>query len=321
MTALARLAAVLWVAMAAANSVQAAYPDRPVVVVVPQAPGGTNDIVARLVAAEMSKQLAQSIVINNRPGAGGNIGAQEVRHAPADGYTLMVTVSSTLTINPALYKDLGFDPVNDFAPIANFGVVPNVLLVHPSFPAKNLEEFITLVKANPGKYQYASAGNGTLNHLLGVMLDRRAGLKLQHIPYRGVVAAMTDVLGNQVPMLFGSLPGALPNIRDGKLRALGVSTVKRSPAQPDVPAIGEAIPDYSGDLWIALFARAGTPQAILDTLNAAANRVLADPGTQKRLAELGVEPLPDTPEQLARRQRTDMIKWREIVEASGAKVD
>jgi tripartite-type tricarboxylate transporter receptor subunit TctC len=321
MATFGRVATALWVALAATGPALAAYPDRPVSFVVPQAPGGTNDIVARLVAAEMSKQLTQPIIVNNRPGAGGNIGAQEVRNAAADGYTLLVTVSSTLTINPSLYKDLGFDPVKDFAPVSNFGVVPNVLLVHPSFPAKTLDEFITLVKANPNKYQYASAGNGTLNHLLGVMLDRRAGLKLQHIPYRGVVAAMTDVLGNQVPMLFGSLPGALPNIREGKLRALGVSTAKRSPAQPDVPAIGEAIPDYSGDLWIAMFAKAGTPQAVLDTLVAAANRVLADPGTQKKFAELGVEPLPDTPEQLARRQQTDMAKWRDVVESSGAKVD
>ena len=314
-------AAALCVAATAVVPARAAYPEQPITMVVPQAPGGTNDIVARIIGAEMGRDLKQPFVVNNRPGAGGNIGTVEVKRAPADGYTLLMTISSTQAINPSLYSNPGFDPIADFTPIATMGVVPNVLLVHPSFPANNLDEFIELIKANPGKYQYASAGNGSLNHLLGAMLDRRAGLKIEHIPYRGVAPAMADVLGNQVPIVFASLPSALPNIREGKLRALGVSTAKRSPALPDVPAIGEKIPDFSGDLWIALFAREGTPAQAIEVLNASSRRVLAEPSVQKRLGDLGVEMIADTPEQLAQRVKTDLVKWGEIVQASGAKVD
>jgi tripartite-type tricarboxylate transporter receptor subunit TctC len=299
----------------------APYPNQAVTVVVPQAPGGTNDIVARLIAAELTASLHQSFIVTNRPGAGGNIGTEAARRTAPDGYTLLATISSTQAINPALYKQPGFDPVKDFTPLAMLGVVPNVLLVNPSFPAQDLASFISLVKANPGKYQYASAGNGSLNHLLGAMLDQMAGLKMQHIPYRGVAPAMADVLGNQVPIVFASLPSAMPFIRDGKLRAIGVSSQKRSPALPDVPAIGEQVPGYAGDLWIALFAVAGTPEDAQQTIVDAVRRTLAKPEIQKKLADLGVEPLPDTQAQLGQRLADDMVKWRAIVEASGARVD
>jgi tripartite-type tricarboxylate transporter receptor subunit TctC len=196
-----------------------------------------------------------------------------------------------------------------------------VLLVHPSFPAKTLDEFIALIKANPGKYQYASAGNGTLNHLLGAMLDQRAGLKMEHIPYKGVGPAMVDVLGGQVPIVFASLPSSLANIRDGKLRALGVSTDKRNPALPEVPAISEKIPGFSGDLWIALFGVAGTQPEVLDTLYQATARVMQKPSVQKKLMDQGVELAFDTPAQLTTRLNQDIIKWRDIVNSSGARVD
>jgi tripartite-type tricarboxylate transporter receptor subunit TctC len=302
-------------------SAQAPYPSQAITMVVPQAPGGTNDIVARLIAAELAQELKQSVVVTNRPGAGGNIGTEQVKRATPDGYTILMTVNSAQAINPALYKSVGFDPVKDFTPITTIGSVPNVLLVHPTFPAKTLDEFIALIKANPGKYQYASAGNGTVNHLLGAMLDQMAGLKMEHIPYKGVGPAMVDVLGGQVPIVFASLPSALSNIREGKLRALAVSTEKRSPALPDVPAIAERIPGFSGELWIALFGVAGTPPEIIDTLYRTTARVMQKPSTQQKLADQGVELAFDTPDQLRDRLAGELVKWRKIVEASGARVD
>ncbi|HRM94396.1 MAG TPA: tripartite tricarboxylate transporter substrate-binding protein, partial [Alicycliphilus sp.] len=191
---------------------QAAYPGHPIVMVVPQAAGGTNDIVGRVVAQKLAEKLGGSAVVENKPGAGGNIGTQAVARAPKDGYTLLMTISSSQAINPALYKAPGFDPVADFQPISLIGAVPNVLLAHPSFPAKTVPELLALAKSQPGKLQYASAGNGTLNHLLGEMLNQMAGIELQHVPYKGVAPALNDVLGGQLPLLFGSLPSTLSHI-------------------------------------------------------------------------------------------------------------
>lgn len=318
------LAASLAVAMSlgvTSTNALAAYPDKPVTVVVPQSPGGTNDIVARLISDKLAQKLGQPFVVQNKPGAGGNIGTSQVAREAADGYTILFTISSAQAISPAIFKDPGFDPVKDFAPVAAVGTVPNVLCVHPSFPANTLAEFITLVKANPGKYQYASAGNGSLNHLLGAMLDEKGGLKLEHIPYRGVAPGMTDVLGGQVPMLFASLPSSIATIKAGKLRALGVSTKERNPALPDVPAIGEQIPGYSGELWIAMYVPQNTPKDVIDMLYKATEAVLADTDVKKKYAELGVEPLSDNPEQLAQRLNDDLKLWSGIVKSSGAKVN
>lgn len=317
----AGLCAVAAASMLAFASQAASFPTKPVNVVVPQAPGGTNDIIARIVSEKLAEQLGQPFIVNNRPGAGGNIGTQAVMRDPADGHTILFTISSTQAINPALYKNPGFDPVKDFEPVAAVGSVPNVLCVNPSFPAKNLQEFIQLIKDNPDKYQYASAGNGSLNHLLGAMLDSKGGLKLQHIPYRGVAPAMADVLGDQVPMVFASLPSSIANIKEGKLRAIGVSTEKRNPALPDVPAIGEAIPGYSGDLWIAMYVLKGTPKATIDALYKATEAVLRDPAVKDRFDKLGIEMLHDNPEQLAQRLTADLEKWSAIVKASGAQIN
>jgi len=300
---------------------QAAYPDQPVTVVVPQAPGGTNDIVARIISEKLALQLGQPFVVQNKPGAGGNIGTAQVAHEAADGYTVLFTISSAQAISPAIYKNPGFDPVKDFAPVAAVGSVPNVLCVHPSFPAQSLQEFITLVKAHPNKYQYASAGNGSLNHLLGAMLDEKGGLKLEHIPYRGVAPGMADVLGGQVPMVFASLPSAIANIQAGKLRALGVSTRQRNPALPDVPAIGEQIPGYAGELWIAMYVPQNTPKPVIDTLYQATRKALSSDDVKKKFAELGVETLNDNPEQLARRLDEDLKLWADIVKSSGAQIN
>jgi len=238
------------------------YPSRPVTLVVPQAAGGTNDIVGRLVGQKLGELMNASVVVDNRPGAGGNIGTQLVAKGPKDGYTLLMTISSSQAINPALYKNPGFDPVKDFKPVGLVGAVPNVLLVHPSFPARDFNEFLKLARQKGANYQYASAGNGTLNHLLGEMLNSMAGISMQHVPYKGVAPALNDVLGGQLPIVFASLPSALSHIKAGKLRALAVSGEKRSPVLPDVPAIAEAVPGYNGTLWIGLFAPAGANRPI-----------------------------------------------------------
>jgi tripartite-type tricarboxylate transporter receptor subunit TctC len=308
--------------LAAVGSAHAdTYPSKPIQMIVPQAPGGTNDIVARLVAADLSQRLGQQVVVENRPGAGGNIGTQAAARATADGYTLLMTISSTQAINPSLYRQIPFDPIKDFEPIAPVATVPNVLVVNPAFPAKSMAELITMAKAKPDFYRYASAGNGTLNHLLGEMLNSMAGIKLEHVPYKGVAPALNDVLGNQVPMAFASLPSVLAHIKAGKVRALGVSSAKRSPFAPDIPAISETVPGYSGDLWVGLFAVRGTPKAVTEKLAKTLQAALADAPLRDKLAAQGAEVLTGTPQQFSTMLRADIDKWGKIVKASGAQVD
>ncbi|MEG1767730.1 MAG: tripartite tricarboxylate transporter substrate binding protein [Comamonas sp.] len=299
----------------------AAYPERPVTVTVPTAPGGTVDIVARIVAEQVSKALGQPFVISNRAGAGGVVGTQFMARELPDGYSLMVTANSNQLIVPWIYKNAKFDPIKDFVPIAAIGLVPNVLCVHPSFPAKDMKGFIAQVKAHPGKYQYASAGSGTLNHLLGEMLNEQGGLKLQHVPYKGVAPAMTDVMGNQLPMLFASLPSALEAVKAGKLRALGVSSLQRSPLLPEVPAIADQIPGFSGDLWVALYAPKGTSPEIVGKLYEAVKLILASAEVQQRFEKLGVTVMHDGPAELGKRQQAEFLRWKQIVQVSGATVD
>ena len=304
----------------------AAYPSKPIVFIVPQAAGGTNDIVGRLVAQRLGEGLGGSAVVENRPGAGGNIGTQYVARAPKDGYTLLMTISSSQAINPALYRNPGFDPVKDFRPISLVGAVPNVLLVNPNFPARNLAELLAMAKAKPGELQYASAGNGTLNHLLGEMLGNMAGVRLTHVPYKGVAPALNDVLGGQLPMLFASLPSALPHIKSGKLRALAVSSPTRSPVAPDVPTIAETVPGYNGMLWVGLFAPAGTPDDVARRLTDGMAQALADKAFRDKLEQQGLEMAapadkPVTPDQFAKVLSDDITKWARIVKSSGATVD
>ncbi|TWD86190.1 tripartite-type tricarboxylate transporter receptor subunit TctC [Variovorax beijingensis] len=298
------------------------YPSRPVTLVVPQAAGGTNDIVGRLVGQKLGELMNASVVVDNRPGAGGNIGTQLVAKGPKDGYTLLMTISSSQAINPALYKNPGFDPVKDFKPVGLVGAVPNVLLVHPSFPARDFNEFLKLARQKGANYQYASAGNGTLNHLLGEMLNSMAGISMQHVPYKGVAPALNDVLGGQLPIVFASLPSALSHIKAGKLRALAVSGEKRSPVLPDVPAIAEAVPGYNGTLWIGLFAPAGVPPEVLAMLQDATRKALAAKELRDKLEQQGVEiAAPTTPDQFSKLLQDDLAKWARIVKASGAAVD
>ncbi len=297
------------------------WPSKPIQMIVPQAPGGTNDIVARLVAADLSQRLGQQVVVENRPGAGGNIATQFAARATPNGYTLLMTISSTQAINPSLYRQVPFDPIKDFEPIALVATVPNVLVVNPAFPAKTLPELIAMAKAKPGQYRFASAGNGTLNHLLGEMLNSMAGIQLEHVPYKGVAPALNDVLGNQVPMAFASLPSVLPHIKAGKVRALGVSSARRSPFAPDIPAIGETVPGYSGDLWVGLFAVKGTPKEITQKLAQTMQAALADPALREKLGAQGAEALSATPQQFATQLKGDIDKWARIVKSSGAQVD
>jgi len=319
--ALLSMTAALVLAMSPAGAEP--YPSRPITLVVPQAAGGTNDIVGRLVGQKLGEVMNNaSVVVDNRPGAGGNIGTQLVAKGPKDGYTLLMTISSSQAINPALYKNPGFDPVKDFKPVGLIGAVPNVLLVSPSFPAQDFNEFLKLARQKGANYQYASAGNGTLNHLLGEMLNSMAGISLQHVPYKGVAPAINDVLGGQLPIVFASLPSALSHIKAGKLRALAVSGDKRSPVLPDVPAIREAVPGYNGTLWIGLFAPAGVPADVLATLQDATRKALAAKDLRDKLDQQGVEiAAPTTPDQFSKLLQDDLAKWARIVKASGAAVD
>ena len=297
------------------------YPTKPVVIIVPQAPGGTNDAIGRILAQKLTERTGQSFVVENRPGAGGNIGTQYVASAAKDGYTLLLTISSTQAINPWIYARTGFDPVKDFTPIAPVGVVPNVLVVHPSFPATSMQQFIAAAKSQKPPYPYASAGNGSLNHLLGEMLNQTAGLQLVHVPYKGVAPALTDVLGGQIPMAFASLPSCIQHIRSGRLRALGVSSPKRSPSVPDIQSISETLPGFSGELWVGLFAGSGVPEVVIQKLSAEVQAIGAAPDVLAKYSAIGVQVLEGGPDQLAKMLKQDLARWEPIVKASGASVN
>ena len=303
-------------------SQNAPWPSKPVRIVVPFPAGGSTDLVARFIAQGLSEKFGQQFIVDNRAGAGGNIGTSYAAKAAKDGHTLMLTVSSAQAINPWLYKSPGFDPVKDFTPIALIGAVPNVLVVHPSFPAKTLKEFIDLLKTKPARhFQYASAGNGTLNHLLGEMLGSYAGVSLQHVPYKGVAPAINDVLGGQVPIAFATPASVLQHIRSGKLVALGVSTPQRSPSLPQVPAIGELLPGYSGSLWIAMYAPRGISADIEAQLQAAMKKTLEQADLKEKLVAQGVELSNATPAQLASLLQEDLARWSKTVKESGATID
>jgi tripartite-type tricarboxylate transporter receptor subunit TctC len=297
-----------------------AYPSRPVHIIVPFAAAGPNDIVARVVAQWMSEHLGQPFVIENRPGAGTNIGTEMVVHAPPDGYTVLV-VSSSHAINATLYDKLSFSFIRDIAPVASIMRVPNVMLVNPSFPARSVREFIDYGKANPGKLNFGSSGIGASNHMSGELFKVMTGINMQHVPYRGSAPALQDLLTNRVQVIFDNLPGSISHIKAGTLRALGVTAGKRSTALPDVPTIGETVPGYEAVVWYGIVAPKGTPPEIVATLNKAVNEVLADPKLKARLAELGGEPMPMTPAQFGKLIADETEKWAKVVKFSGAKAD
>lgn len=317
-TAIAALATALAPAGPAAAQ---EFPTRPVTLVIPFAAGGSTDLVGRLIAERMAAELGQPVVVENKGGAGGNLGAAQVAKASPDGYTILMGTVATHALNPALYKKMPYDPVTSFAPVSLLVVVPNALVVNPDFPAKTTEELIALLKKDPGKYSYASSGNGTPLHLSGELFKSMADVDMQHIPYQGAGPALVDVLSGQVPIMFDNLPSSTSHIKSGKLRALGVTTAKRAPSFPDVPAIAEAVPGYETYTWNAVFAPAGTPPEVVAKLNAAANKALADPKVQARLADFSAVSVGSTPEELGEHVKKEIAKWAPIVKASGAQLD
>ena len=297
------------------------YPSKPVTMIVPQAPGGANDTVARILAHRLSENLGTQFIVDNRPGAGGNIGTAAAAKAPKDGHTLLVTVNSAHVINPALYKNPGFDPVKDFEPVTPFATVAYVWVAHPEFQAKSMKELIDMAKAKPGSIAYASAGNGTLNHLLGEMLKTQAGIDLLHIPYKGASASATDVIAGRVPVSVQSMPSAVSFIQAGKLKVLAVANEKRVNALPDVPAVSETVKGYGATPWYGVFAPAGTPKPIIAKLHAEIVKALGDKDLQEKMKAQGAEVAHSTPEQFAALIKEELPKWAKLVKASGAQVD
>ena len=296
------------------------YPTRPVKGVVGYPAGGTTDILARLMGQWLSEALGQQFIIENKPGGGNNIGTESVINSPPDGYTVYL-VNPANGINASLYKKLSFNFIRDMAPIGGIMRVPNVMEVSEKFPAKNVAEFIEYAKANPGKVNMASSGNGTSVHLSGELFMAMTGVKLTHVPYRGSNPALTDMLGGQVDVMFDNMPSSLPHVKAGKLRALAVTTDQRSPAIPDVPTVAETVKGYEASAWFGMGAPAKTPPEIIEKLNKAINDALADPAKVAKLAELGGTPMGGTPAAFGKIVSDETEKWRKVVEFSGATVD
>ena len=298
----------------------AAYPDKQIHWIVPYPPGGTTDILARLVAQFLSDRLGQQFVIENRAGGGNNIGTDAVVRAAPDGYTVLL-VNPANGINTSLYKKLPFNFVTDIAPMAGITRVPNVMEVNPNVPAKTVAEFITYAKANPGKINMASSGNGTSVHLSGELFMAMTGVKMTHVPYKGAGPALIDMLSNQCQVFFDNLPSSIEHIRAGKLRALAVTTDVRSPALPDVPTVADTVKGYEASAWFGMGAPKGTPPEVIAVMNKAMNDALADPKLIARLADLGGVPMKGTPADFGKVIVSETEKWRKVVEFSGASVE
>ena len=299
-----------------------AWPAKPIKWIVPFAPGGTTDILARTVGEKLSIALGQPVVVENKPGAGGGVGAEFTARSTPDGYTIMGGTISTHAINAALYSKLPYDPVKDFVAITLIARVPNLLVVNPSIPAHNVAELIALLKANPAKYTFASSGNGTSQHLSGELFKAMAGVDMQHIPYKGSPPALQDVVGGQVSMTFDNITTAWPLAKAGKLRPLAVTTAKRSPIAPDVPTLAEAgLPGFEVGSWQGVFAPAGTPPEVVKRLNNEIVKILNIPEIREKLAGLGAEPVGNSQEEFSALVNAEVVKWADVVKKSGAKVD
>jgi tripartite-type tricarboxylate transporter receptor subunit TctC len=304
------------------------YPNKPITLVVPFAAAGTTDILARAVGAELTRSLGQSVIIDNRPGAGGNIGSQFVAKAAPDGYTLLMGTVGTHAINQALYAKMPYDPVKDFSPVTLVASVPNVLVLNPAFADKNkitdVKSFVTYLKANPGKTNMASSGNGTSIHLAGELFKTQTKTFMVHIPYRGSSPALTDLVGGQADVMFDNLPSSMSFIKTGKLRAIALTSAKPSPALPGVPTVaqtGGELANFEASSWFGILAPAGTPKEIVDKLQHEVSKALASPAVKEKMVGQGADPVGNTPEQFAAHIQAESKKWAKVVKDSGAKVD
>ena len=297
------------------------FPNKPVKIIVPFGPGGFTDVAARILQKELAPVLGQPVIIENRPGAGSTIGTDAVAKAEPDGYTLAM-VSTAHVISPHIYKQMPYDPIKDFTPVMRLAEGPYVLTVHPSLPVKSVSELIALAKAKPGEIDYASSGNGSSQHLVGALFCSMAGVKLNHVPYKGSNQAMNDVLGGQVKVTFAGVPNVLPNLGTGKLRALAVSTSTRYAELPNVPTIAEAgVPGYDATIWLGLLAPPNTPRDVVQRLNADITRILSTPEAKKLMASAGVDVATSTPEEFGRLMQSELERWGKVVRETGATVN
>jgi len=296
------------------------YPVRPVRWVVPYPPAGTTDVLARIIAQWLSEKMGQQFIVENKPGAGNNIGTEFVLNAPPDGYTMLL-VNPANGINATLYKNLPFNFVRDIQPVAGLVRTPNVMEVTNSLPVKTVAEFIAYCKANPGKINMASSGSGTSVHLSGELFKYMTGCDMVHVPYKGAGPALTDLIGGQVHVLFDNLPSSAAHIRSGRIRALAVTSAQREPSMPDLPTVAETVPGYEATAWFGIGMPKGTPREIVDKVNAEVNRALADPKMRERLAELGGRPMPGSPEDFGKVIAAETDKWAKVVITSGAKAE
>jgi tripartite-type tricarboxylate transporter receptor subunit TctC len=319
LSALAGLALLVWAAPAAPA---AEYPTRPVTLVVAFPPGGASDVLARILGRKLEQVLAQPFVIDNRPGAGGNVAAEAVAHAAPDGYTLLAGNNAILATNAALYKKINFDPVADFAPVGLIGSQANILVVNPRLPVKSMAELIALAKAEPGKLNFASSGHGLAAHLAGELFKAEAKIDIVHVPYKGAAPALQDVIAGHVQMIFATASSVVSHIQDGKVRPLAVATLKRTAVLPDIPTMDElGLKGFDATTWHGVVAPARTPSDVVVALNRALTATLADAGVKKSLGDLGVDVIGGTPDEFAAYIKSEIPKWTAIIKASGAKLD
>jgi len=313
--------ALLWMAAMSATVWAQAWPAKPVRVVVAFTAGGTTDILTRSINEQLTEKLKQPFLVDNRPGAGGNLGTELVVRAAPDGYTLMVDSVGPIAVNPSLYPKLTYNPLTDLVPIVQIADVPNVLVINPSLPVKNFDEFIAYAKANPGKLNYASTGTGTSSHLSGFVLAKRAGFQATHVPYKGA-DALRDLLAGRVQFMFATIPSVMPQINAGGLRAIAVSSAKRSRSLPGVPSVAESgFPGFEAGSWFGFFGPKGISPELVATLNKAVNEIIAVPAMQARLVKEGADPVGGTPEQFAQFIQREYEKWKTVVRESGATAD
>lgn len=306
----------------AGNALAQAFPSKPVHIIVPQTAGGASDALARIVGQKLSQRWGQPVIVENRPGAGGNVGTEYVARAPADGSVLVMSYVGTQAINGSVYKHLSYDPYKDFTPVATVATVPFALVVNEQFPPKNMNELIAYAEAHPGKVNFGSAGNGSLNQLLGEMINMQRPTKFVHVPYKGVAGALTDTMSGQVQMVFSSLPSVAGHIRGNKVRALAITGAKRSPTFPEIPTLTETgLTGFDISPWFGLLGPAGMPEAVVKKINADVNEIVHEKDVQAKFAAEGAEPYTTTPQEFSHVLQADIVKWAKVVKASGAHID